>query len=84
MKEETPTTAVNLIHVGDLIRLELQRQERSVSWLARKLCCDRSNVYKIFQKQSVDVALLSRLCSILNHNFFEDLAAMTMTGRQTP
>lgn len=81
MKEETPTTAVNTIHIGTFIRLELQRQERSVSWLAKKLCCDRSNVYKIFQKQSIDVALLSRLCSILNHNFFLDLAAIIRADR---
>lgn len=60
--------------IGTLIRRELERQERSVTWFARKLSCDRSNVYRLFLKHSVDTALLQRISVILNHNFFEDLS----------
>ncbi len=35
--------------IGTMIKEELERQERSVSWLARKLSCDRSNVYRLFR-----------------------------------
>ncbi len=58
-----------------LIRREFERKERSVAWFARKLSCDRSNVYRLFQKHSVDTALLRRVSIILEHNFFEDLSA---------
>lgn len=60
--------------IGELIKEELERQERSVSWLARKLSCDRSNVYRIFQKQSIDTFILRRISLILNHDFFVDLS----------
>ncbi|WP_304428365.1 hypothetical protein [uncultured Duncaniella sp.] len=60
--------------IGTMIKEELERQERSVSWLARKLSCDRSNVYRLFQKHSIDTALLQRLSVILfgtEHEFSE-------------
>ena len=60
--------------IGELIKEELKRQERSVSWFARQLCCDRSNVYRIFQKNSIDTNILTRISIILHRNFFKELA----------
>lgn len=60
--------------IGTMIKEELERQERTVSWLARKLNCDRSNIYRLFQKHSIDTALLQRLSVILNRDFFSDLS----------
>lgn len=45
--------------IGQLIKDELTAQERSVAWFARKLCLDRSNVYRLFQKNSIDTSLVS-------------------------
>lgn len=59
-----------MIHIGKLIEAELHRQERTVTWFANKLYCDRTNVYKIFRKQSIDTELLLRISHILNYNFF--------------
>jgi hypothetical protein len=56
--------------IGLLIRDELTAQERTVSWFARKLHTDRSNVYRLFQKNSVDTDLLSRISMVLNKDFF--------------
>lgn len=61
-------------NIGELIKAELERQERSVSWFARKLSTDRSNVYRLFQRNSIDTALLTRISLILNHNFFAQLS----------
>ncbi|MDE6793943.1 MAG: XRE family transcriptional regulator [Muribaculaceae bacterium] len=60
--------------IGQLIKEELERQERTVAWFARKLSCDRSNVYRLFQKHSIDTALLRRISIILNRDFFADLS----------
>ncbi len=57
-----------------MIKEELERQERSVSWFARKLSCDRSNIYRLFQKHSIDTALLSRISVILGRDFFRELS----------
>ena len=59
------------IHIGKEIEEELRRQERSVSWLARKINCDRTNIYRIFRRQDIDTNLLLRISQALNRNFFE-------------
>lgn len=59
------------LHIGNLIKAELERQERTVSWFARKLNCDRSNVYKIFKRSTIDTELLLRISKILHYDFFE-------------
>ena len=51
-----------MTHIGQIIEKELHRQERSVTWFARRLYCDRTNVYNIFRRQSLD---------ILEYNFFQ-------------
>jgi hypothetical protein len=56
--------------IGALIKDELVAQERTVSWFARKLHTDRSNIYRLFQKNSVDTELLGRICIVLNKDFF--------------
>nr|WP_235328167.1 XRE family transcriptional regulator [uncultured Bacteroides sp.] len=59
-----------MVHIGHLIEEELRKQERSVTWFANKLYCDRTNVYSIFKRESIDTALLLRISNILKHNFF--------------
>lgn len=59
-----------MIHIGKLIEEELHNQERSVTWFAGKLCCDRTNIYKIFRKQNIDTDQLLRISQILNKDFF--------------
>lgn len=59
-----------MIHIGKLIEAELRRQERSVAWFARKLCCERTNVYSIFKRESIDTSLLLRISIVLHRNFF--------------
>ena len=61
-----------MLHIGSRIQAELRRQERSVAWFARKLSCDRSNVYNIFLRNTIDTELLMRISIILGHNFFID------------
>lgn len=60
-----------MIHIGQVIETELRRQERSVSWFARKLVCDRGTVYAIFQRQSINTDVLLQISKILKVNFFE-------------
>ncbi len=59
-----------MIHIGKLIEAELRRQERPVSWFARKLYCERTNVYDIFKRRSIDTDMLLRISLVLHHNFF--------------
>lgn len=60
-----------MIHIGKIIERELRDQGRTVTWFARSLYCDRTNVYKIFQRESVDSEMLYRISKILSHDFFK-------------
>lgn len=62
-----------MIHIGQAIKKEIKEQGRSVTWFAKKLCCHRSNVYKIFERDNIDVKMLQRICSILGKDFFSEL-----------
>lgn len=63
-----------MVNIGQSIKEELQKQERTVSWLARKLNCTRAAVYRIFDKNSIDTGLLTSISQILHHNFFIELS----------
>ena len=54
-----------MINIGQSIREELARQERTVSWLAKKLNCTRAVVYRIMAKNSIDTAMLARISVVL-------------------
>lgn len=60
-----------MIHIGQIIEKVIHNQERSITWFSKKLYCDRTNVYSIFKRQSIDTELLLRISKILNHNFFD-------------
>lgn len=59
------------IFIGKIIEEELRNQERSVVWLSRKLNCNRTNVYKIFNRTSIDTELLLKISNILKRDVFE-------------
>lgn len=63
-----------MVHIGKLIQSELERQERTPTWLARKIHCQRSNIYSIFQRTSIDTELLTLISIALKHDFFSDLS----------
>lgn len=66
-----PYKSMSQIFIGKCIEDELRRQERSVVWLARKLDCNRTNVYKIFHRSSIDAELLLKISNVLKVNFFQ-------------
>ena len=71
------------INIGQEIEAELRRQERGATWLANKLHCDRSNVYKIFKRKDIDTSTLLRISTILNRNFFELYCDSGQNGHTT-
>ena len=62
------------IHLGNMIKRELKAQGRSVSWLARTINMERSSIYKIFDRDSLDVGLLIRISIVMDHDFFLDVS----------
>ena len=63
-----------MVHIGQLIKQELELQERTPSWLASKINCERQNIHNIFKRKSLDTDLLFRISQVLNKDFFEILS----------
>lgn len=62
------------MNLGESIKKQVKAKRIRVTDFAKMLNCSRGNVYKIFDKDTVDIEQLKRICRILSYNFFEDLA----------
>jgi plasmid maintenance system antidote protein VapI len=58
------------IHIGTLIRNKMKEEQRSASWLAERINCNTRNVYKIYDKQSINSDLLRQISEALGTNLF--------------
>lgn len=59
------------MHIGEAIREELEKQGKTVVWLADELSYSRTNIYKIFNRPSIDTAVLRRISLALQTDFFK-------------
>lgn len=57
-----------------MVKRELKAQGRTVVWLARTINMERSSVYKIFERNTLDVGLLIRISLVMDHDFFQDVS----------
>lgn len=60
--------------IGQLIKEEVERQGLSAKKFGEMICCERANVYKIYERSSLDTAQLGLISRALKHNFFIDIA----------
>jgi len=60
-----------MIDIGVIIREKLKERGKPVVWLARQLSCSRTNIYKIFDRRSIDTNELMRISMILDYDFFK-------------
>lgn len=58
------------MHIGEEIFKVMKEQGRTTMWLSRELGCARTVVYRIYERPSIDTALLLRISKLLNYNFF--------------
>ena len=69
-------------HIGNLIKEELERQRRSARWLADEICCDRTNIYNIFKRSTIDTELLAPISEALGVDFFAKLSEGLRMGSE--
>ena len=58
------------IHIGKIIKDTLKSREIDVTDFAKKISYTRGNVYKIFNKASIDTDLLLKINKVLGENLF--------------
>jgi hypothetical protein len=62
------------MHIGQRIKEVLEQRQMPVTWLAKEINCERTNVYNIFARKDINTGLLTKLGIILEHNFFKELS----------
>lgn len=65
--------ATQNLHIGQLIKAVFDESGMTVSEFARQIHLERSTVYNIFERQSIDALLLARISLVLKHNFLSDV-----------
>ena len=67
MKDKSKTSIV----IGELIKRELKKQGKTSVWLAGELGCHRTNVYKIYDRSTIDSGMLFHISQLLKVDFFK-------------
>lgn len=70
------------VHIGNMVRAELERQGKSVAWLAEQLNMQRPNCYRLLRSQSIHTDQLRQLSVLLKHDFFADCAALERNSNE--
>ena len=65
-------TQTNL-HIGHLIKSVFDESGMTISEFARQIHLERTTVYSIFERPTVDVLQLARISLALKHNFLSDV-----------
>lgn len=58
------------LHIGELVKAELKRQERSIAWLAKQIGYTRQNLYHLLDRPYIYTDLLLKISDILDYDFF--------------
>ena len=66
------------IHIGSLIKEKMEERGLSVSDFAHALHYERTNIYKIFKRSSIDVDLLLRISEVLAYDFLREVYSITI------
>lgn len=61
------------IYIGSIIKAKLDKSSISYKDFANAIHCDRTNLYKIFKRKSIDTEQLILISQILHCNLFEEV-----------
>lgn len=67
MKDKEKST----VAIGEIIKQELKNQGKTTVWLAEELGCHRTNVYKIYSRNTIDSGMLFHISKLLKVDFFK-------------
>lgn len=60
-------------HIGHLIKAAFDESGMTISEFARQIHLERTTVYSLFERQSVDSIQLAKISLVLKHNFLSDV-----------
>ena len=72
------------IHIGSIIKQKLEESSMTKQEFADKIPCERTVVYDIFKRKSIDIELLIKISEILNFDFYSEIYLNKETVNLTP
>lgn len=70
-KKDENITGLCSPHAGEMVKARLKESGHTVVWLAEQLNCSRTNIYKIFERSSLNSDELLFLSQLLGYDFFK-------------
>ena len=64
-------TIMQDIHLGSLVKRKMKERNISISEFAKAIHCDRTNVYSIFKRKSMDIQQIVQISNALNYDFLQ-------------
>ena len=61
------------LHIGHLIKSVFDESGMTISEFARQIHLERTTVYSIFERPTMDAVQLARISLVLKHNFLSDI-----------
>lgn len=61
------------IHIGSLIEQKVKEQGIRITDFAKSIHCNRSNVYSIFRRKSIDIDQLLLISKTLEYDFISEI-----------
>lgn len=63
----------NDIHIGSIIKKKVEESKMSIAEFAEKIYCDRTTVYDLFKRKSIDIEKLIRISETLKYDFIKEI-----------
>ena len=70
----------NNIHIGSIIKKKLIEKSMTIMEFAKKINRDRTTVYNIFGRKSIDVELLIKISKALDYDFIHEIYFLENTN----
>ena len=58
------------MHIGQLIKSKMKEEGRKAKWLADRMHCDTSIIYRVYGQRFPETDWLLKICIHLKMNFF--------------
>ncbi|MDR0969929.1 MAG: helix-turn-helix domain-containing protein [Lentimicrobiaceae bacterium] len=61
------------IHIGEAIKLKVQERGIRIAEFANAIHCNRTNIYSLFRRKSIDIDQLILISKVLEYDFISEL-----------
>ena len=61
------------IHIGSIVKQKVMESSMTIKEFAGRINCERTTVYDIFERKSIDSELLIRISEALNFDFYNEI-----------